>query len=120
MKLRLIVGDNLLRSIITNIRSKVPNLFWLWSMMYIVVLYLYLIPPIEITWSYSYICYLCIVDSWTISCRDQMVNRSPQTLSKCEAFEWGDIDLSLGVNYCLHEVVILFAPGRHFNFILSS
>jgi hypothetical protein len=42
MKLRLIVGDNLLRSIITNIRSKVPNLFWLWSMMYIVVLYLYL------------------------------------------------------------------------------
>jgi hypothetical protein len=29
MKLRLIVGDNLLRSIITNIRSKVPNLFWL-------------------------------------------------------------------------------------------
>jgi hypothetical protein len=67
MKLRLIVGDNLLRSIITNIRSKVPNLFWLWSMMYIVVLYLYL-PSKSLEVAVIFVMLnLCIVDSHELS-----------------------------------------------------
>lgn len=56
------------------------------------------------------------------SCREhQVVDQMEQTLSKSEDFKRGGGYLSLGDNYCQHEVVILLALRKNmlFFFLIS-